>query len=85
MANAHDSAYPTPHQLSEHGDTLTYASPGLSKVELLAGMAMQGILSNPHLLAEMKQYNGAQVLEAVTKSATLHAHALLLELQRMKR
>lgn len=70
MENNHKPAFP-----AVEGSTAFY-EPGLSKREWLAGMALQGILSNPQLdIATTK-------MEIIARDAGALADTLLLELSK---
>lgn len=70
MENNHKPAFP-----AVEGNTAFY-EPGLSKREYFAGLAMQGMLSNPQLNIETTS------LEAIASDAVAHADALLTELSK---
>ena len=69
--NANQPAYPQDKITSPYSDLIPIS--GLTKLELLSAMAMQGILASPHAV-----HNDAIWIAATAKS---HAKALLAELE----
>ena len=75
---------PTNHITITERDTSGEAV-GLTKKEWFAGMAMQGIISNPETLAALATAGiETQFIQRVTKLACEHADAILEELQSAK-
>ena len=75
-----ESAFPTiGGKIYEHDMVRGFAgSPGLSKRELLAGMALQGLLTNP--TEEQLETPGDECHAIIAKHAVKCADALLREL-----
>lgn len=80
MIDGNDLAYP----LMQIFDDERVAHGGFSKRELFAGMAMQGLLSNPALLQTLKNINPAGRHQSMAETALLAADALILELNKEK-
>lgn len=72
--NREAPAYPV------HADTISGI--GLTKRELIAAMALQGILSNHWRLNDYKNNIDAMGAEMAGKQAVLYADALLIELEK---
>lgn len=73
--SANDSAFPTPSDYRSDGALIVYATPGLSKREYFAAMAMQGICGDG--------IPGSHHQPAVTaRDAVAQADALLAELDK---
>lgn len=72
MSAAHDggSAFPTTMQHDLNGEAMTVPQPGMSLRDHFAGLAMQGILSDPNIditperLAELAYLAADAMLEA---------------------
>ena len=71
MKTDNDAAYPCKHVYAD-GD-VSYRS-GLTKLELISAMCLQGILSNPVLV-------GSWTIEHSAKMAIEHAKELLKQLE----
>lgn len=72
--SANDSAFPTPSEFRDDGALIVYATPGLTKREFFAAMAMQGSLAGepgPHLQSNQ-----------LARESVVHADALLAELDK---
>lgn len=73
--NGMEPAYPVPTTATANGDILQYGSPGLTRRELFAAMAMQGALASwPE--------HGRLEPEATARCAVSFADALLKELSK---
>ena len=68
MMNGNDAAYPSHHFPERWNPEF-----GLSKRELIAAMAMQGILADPMAVAEFQH---------IARLSVLHADALIAELSK---
>lgn len=73
--SANDSAFPTPPEFRSDGELIAYSSPGLTKREYFAAMAMQGLCAN-------SIPGGHHHPEARAKEAVQNADALLAELEK---
>jgi hypothetical protein len=80
MKNGKKGAYPKLF-LTEHGD-ISSISGGLTKREYFAGLAMQGMLSNPNTGTVE---NGSRMVDpiGVAKGSLIFADALLNELSKI--
>ncbi len=72
MSNENDPAFAAPAEWHPLHEVQIGGSVGLTKLELFAAMALQGLLSNPDFKAT---FNGA------SKTAMCHAYALFQELK----
>lgn len=75
MSIGSESAFPRSETLTQI-DTIDY--PGLTKRELFAAMALQGMISNHLVVPHFKSSD----YETYAKGAISHADALLAELER---
>lgn len=74
LSSGNDCAFPTPTEFRSDGALISHGSPGLTKRELFAAMAMQGSLAGepgPHLQSNQ-----------LARESVAHADALLAELDR---
>lgn len=72
--NANEPAFASPGTPMPN-DQFIYGSVGLTKRELLAAMAMQGLLANQF---------GDKAAPALARYSTMYADALLAELEKIK-
>lgn len=75
-----EPAYPIIERASDYGESINF---GLTKRELIAAMAMQGLLSNPSLTQgtnDLASELGMHRTELRAKISLEHADALLAEL-----
>ena len=76
-----DQAFPMPAAFNQHsGDPLNFAEYGLTKRELFAAMAMQGIVSNPEemqLVVEVAKKRKMVRSDIIAKQAVFQAECLL--------
>lgn len=76
--NANEPAYPDTITMGPHGEVCRPEFSGLTKRELIAAMAMQGLLANS---GYADAYNDKHA-PALTKLAATYADALILELSK---
>lgn len=75
-----ESAFPVKLTLGFQSEYST----GLSKRELFAAMAMQGILSAPAAMTEPERFSPQELLQIIAVSARRTADALIAELEKEK-
>lgn len=63
MNNAEQSAYPHTRTVRDGGYMKTVTEPGLTKRELFAAMAMQGLMSHPDLCGLSSDRRAAYAVE----------------------
>lgn len=83
MSKAHHPAFPIQMPIDEMGNPTSGTLPGLTKRELFAAMAMQGILSKPVIFVAEPQTKTASfdaLRATVAMDAVRNADALLAEL-----
>jgi hypothetical protein len=75
MSNANEPAFPTSVQRGQSGEYWTEDEGGVTKRELFAAMAMQGMLADPNIRGDISELPGVVAAESVA-----FADALLAEL-----
>lgn len=80
VANGTETAFPNPLQQHQNGDFLCWPTPGLTKRELFAAMAMQGAMRELAIQAEDFGEDDVVDPRPIARDAVRMADALLKEL-----
>lgn len=80
-----DPAFPTLLQFNDSNDVIQQATPGLTKRELFAALAMQGLLACPNSIPALKEIEKNSPMQIRLSHASVFlADALIAELERTK-